>query len=319
MPVAPKQKASDWVDRKSYSFDSHYLNVDGGRMHYVDEGQGPPIVFVHGNPTWSFMFRGMIRDLSIKHRCIAADHIGFGLSAKPEHWGYTPELHARNLQKLIESLSIPQFTLVVHGFGGPIGISYAVENPAHVASVVVMNSWMWSLKENPQAKKYDRGVSNPLGKLNMLFSNPAVPMMRKGIVEKLKVPDRVLDQYKHPFAEAKQRTGPYGLAKGLMASSGWQQSLWSRREVLASKPGLIAWGVQDKLFTPDFIPRWQAVLPKAKVEQFPRSGHFAIEEEAGAVEAALYMFLDGRGDMEASAAALVTLEHDGGFLEKEPF
>src|SRR5579862_1730839 len=80
MPIAQMQKAGSWVDRKGYSFDSHYYEVDGGRMHYVDVGQGPPVVFVHGNLTWSYMFRNMIRDLSIKHRCIALDHIGFGLS-----------------------------------------------------------------------------------------------------------------------------------------------------------------------------------------------------------------------------------------------
>ncbi|HTQ09818.1 MAG TPA: alpha/beta fold hydrolase, partial [Fimbriimonadaceae bacterium] len=155
MPVAQLQKAVNWVDRRSYSFESHYLEVDGGKMHFVDVGDGPPVVFVHGNLTWSFMFRNMIRDLSMRHRCIAMDHIGFGLSDKPPHWGYTPELHARNFARLLEHLMIPPFTLVVHGFGGPIGISYAIENPAHVSNLVVMNSWMWSLKEHQPAKKYD--------------------------------------------------------------------------------------------------------------------------------------------------------------------
>ncbi|HWA83837.1 MAG TPA: alpha/beta fold hydrolase [Fimbriimonadaceae bacterium] len=308
MAVASTQRANEWVDRKEYPFDSHYLNVDGGRMHYVDEGQGPPIVFVHGNPTWSFLFRGMIRDLSLKHRCIAMDHIGFGLSEKPEHWGYSPELHARNLARLIEHLGIPKFSLVVHGFGGPIGLSYAIENPVHVDAIVAMNSWMWSLKENAQAKKFDKGVSNAFGKLNYSFTNPATILMPKAIEEKLKFPDRVYEQYKKPFANAKERQGAYGMAKGLLGSSTWQHGLWARREVLAGKAGLIVWGMCDRLFTPDLIPRWQSILPGAKVEQFPNAGHFAIEEDANAVEAAVYMFMDGQREMGGHGAAIMTFD-----------
>jgi len=315
MPVAAKQRTSDWVDRREYPFDSHYVNVDGGRMHYVDEGQGPPVVFVHGNPTWSFMFRNMIRDLSLKHRCIAMDHIGFGLSDKPEHFGYTPELHARNLAKLIEHLGIPRFTLVVHGSGGPIGMSYAVENAAHVTNVIVMNSWMWSLKENPQAKKYDRGVSNPFGRLNFMMSNPASLVISKAIVDKLKFPDKIYEQYKKPFESSKERMGPYGLAKGMMGTSVWQHGLWARREVLADKPALIIWGMQDRLFTPDLLGRWQSIFPGAKVEKLPNCGHFVCEEGAKAVEAVVYMFMDGQRDMSAAPAAIMVIEHDSGFLD----
>lgn len=309
MPVATKQ-TSDWVDRGSYPFDSHYLNVDGGRMHYVDEGEGPPVVFVHGNLTWSFMFRSLIRDLSVKHRCIAMDHVGFGLSDKPDHWGYTPELHARNLTKLIDHLGIPRFTLVVHGFGGPIGISYAIENPAHVTSLVIMNSWMWSLKEDVHAKKFDKGVSGLLGKINYTMNNPAAIGISRGIVDHLKFPDKVLAQYKHPFDNAKERFGPYGLAKGLLSSSIWQHGLWARREVLAGKPALILWGLRDPLFTPDLIPRWQTVFPDATIEKFPNCGAHLLEEAARAVEADIYLFMDGQHDLQAHGGAIMSIERN---------
>lgn len=308
MAVATKQRTNDWVDRKEYPFESHALAVDGGRMHYVDEGEGPPIVFVHGNPTWSFMFRGLIRDLSLKHRCIAPDHIGFGLSDKPDHWGYTPELHARNLARLIEKLRLPQFALVVHGFGGPIGLSYAIENPAHVSSLVVMNSWMWSLRENPHAKRYDKAVGNAFGRLNHTITNPATLIMPKAIVDKFKFPDRIYEQYKKPFASLKERAGPYGLAKGVLGSSVWQQGLWARRDVLESKPGLIVWGMEDKLLTPDLLPRWQAILPNAKVEQLPHCGHFVAEEGGNAVEAAVYLFMDGQRELHSHGESIMGLE-----------
>lgn len=308
MAVAEKQQANNWVDRKEYPFEPHYLNVDGGRMHYVDEGQGAPVVFVHGNPTWSFMYRGLIRDLSMKHRCIAVDHIGFGLSDKPGNWSYTPESHARNFARLIQHLGIPQFTLIVHGAGGPIGLSYAIDNPAHTSAIVVMNSWMWSLRENPHAKKYDKAISNPLGKLNYSLSNPAGAIMPKAIVDKFKFPDRVLEQYKKPFAASKERLGPYGLSKGIMGSSPWAQTLWNRREILATKPALILWGMKDPLFTPDLIPRWQSIFPIARVEQLANCGHFICEECANEAEAAVYLFMDGQKEMAGHGPAIMTFD-----------
>ena len=317
MAVAERQRTNAWVDRKEYPFEPHYLNVDGGRMHYVDEGQGSPVVFVHGNPTWSYLFRGLIRDLSVKHRCIAMDHIGFGLSDKPPHWGYTQELHARNLTKLIEHLAIPQFTLVVHGSGGPIGISYAIENPIHVSALVIMNSWMWSLKEHGPAKRHDKGVTNPLGKLNYTLGNPAASMIPKAIIEKLKFSSKTLEQYKHPFDDAKQRLGPYGLAKGLIGSSTWQHGLWARREILADKPALLIWGMNDDLFTPELIPRWKSVFPGASVEQLSRCGRFAIEEDNHAVEAAIYFFLDGLRELRTNGTEIVSFDEPLGILTSD--
>jgi pimeloyl-ACP methyl ester carboxylesterase len=308
MPVATTQRSNDWIDRNEYPFDSHYLNVDGGRMHYVDEGQGAPIVFVHGNPTWSYMFRGLIRDLSIKHRCIAMDHIGFGLSDKPAQWSYTPECHARNLARLIGHLGLSQFRLVTHGIGGPIGISYAIDNPAHVSGIVVMNSWLWPLKENAHAKKFDRSVSNPFGRLNYSISNPADLLIPKAIEHKLKFTEKIYSQYQKPFENGKERHGPYSLSKGVLGSSVWQAGLWARHDVLLDKPALIMWGMKDPIFTPDLIPRWQGIFPKGRVEEFPASGHFVLEENPNEAEAAVYLFMDGQHEMESHGAAIMTFD-----------
>jgi haloalkane dehalogenase len=309
MPLAEQQRrTNDWVDRKEYPFEPHYLDVDGGRMHYVDEGEGPPVVFVHGNPTWSFMYRALIRDLSIKHRCIAMDHIGFGLSDKPAAWSYTPEHHARNLTRLIDHLSLGPLTIVGHGIGGPIGLSYAIENPAHVNGFVIANSWMWSLREHGPAKKFDRAISNPFGRLNYSFTNPATITMPKAIEDKFKFPDRVYEQYKKPFASPKDRLGSYGLAKGVLGSSVWCQGLWARREVLADKRALILWGMHDKVLTPDLLGRWQAIFPGAKVEKVPDSGHFVIEEGASAVETVVYLFMDGQREMKSHDGAILSFD-----------
>jgi pimeloyl-ACP methyl ester carboxylesterase len=308
MAVVQKPRANAWVDREEYPFEPHYLDVDGGRMHYVDEGEGSTVVFVHGNPTWSYLFRGLIRDLSLKHRCIAMDHIGFGLSDKPAQWGYSPELHARNFARLVDHTGANRFTLVTHGMGGPIGLSYAIDHPDKVAGVVVMNSAIWSLKDHGPAKKFDRAVSNPLGKLNYTFSNPAGVVMPKAFVDKYRLTDKLHEQYKGPFRTSKERMGPYGLAKGVLGSSTWMHGLWARREALADKQALILWGDEDRLYTPDLIPRWQSIFPTARVERLTESGHFAIEEYPNQVETEVYLFMDGQREMKAHDAAIMTFD-----------
>src|SRR5580765_3343709 len=110
----------DWVDRDAYPFGDHRVALSMGGMHYVDEGRGEPILFVHGTPTWSFEYRHLIKALSLSHRCLAPDHLGFGLSDRPAKFPYTPEAHAAMLREFVERLDLRDMTLVVHDFGGPI-------------------------------------------------------------------------------------------------------------------------------------------------------------------------------------------------------
>jgi len=114
---------ANWLDRDEYPFAPHYLTTPAGRLHYIDEGSGRPIVFVHGNPVWSFLYRNQIKALTSEHRCIAPDHIGFGLSDKPRDWTYLPAQHAANLEQLLEPMDLHDLTLVIGDWGGPIGIS----------------------------------------------------------------------------------------------------------------------------------------------------------------------------------------------------
>jgi len=120
----------EWLDRNEYPFQSKYFDLPMGRMHYVDEGESAhAIVMVHGNPAWSYTYRKLVKCLSNKYRCIAPDHIGFGLSDKPIDWDYLPENHAANFEKLLNHLDMQSITLIVGDWGGPIGLSYAVNHP----------------------------------------------------------------------------------------------------------------------------------------------------------------------------------------------
>ena len=125
------------VNVQEYPFTSHAFDSPDGKLHYIDEGKGKVIFFVHGTPVWSYVYRKLIKDLSAQYRCIAVDHLGFGFSDKPQDADYAPEAHARRLEALIEHLQLQQITLVVHDFGGPIGLCYALRHPENVDKVII--------------------------------------------------------------------------------------------------------------------------------------------------------------------------------------
>ena len=135
-----------------------------GEMHYVDEGSGPPILFVHGTPTSSYEFRHLIAALAQRFRCIAPDHLGFGQSSRPRAFAYTPEAHAAVLNEFVERLGLNGITLVVHDFGGPIGLPLAVRSEAgRVQRVVLMNTWAWPIDDDPKMARGARFIGGGVG------------------------------------------------------------------------------------------------------------------------------------------------------------
>ena len=283
----------DWVDRRLYPFRPRYLDVGPGRMHYVDEGEGPVVVLVHGTPTWSFLDRHLIRELSRDHRVIALDHLGFGLSDKPTGWSYRPEDHARNLEHLIEHLELRDITLVVHDFGGPIGLSYAIRHPQTVRALVLFNTWMWSLEGTP-TERVSKFMGGPIGRFlyTRLNLSPRV-LLKAAFGDKRKLTREVHRHYIEAFSTPEERYGPWVLARELIGSSDWYESLWQHRSHLAAKPSLILWGMKDPAFGRDALERWQAALTNARTIEFPEAGHFVQEESPEEVARAIRTFLSG--------------------------
>ena len=139
------------LDKELYPFKSHYLTINGLRYHYLDEGQGEAIVMVHGNPTWSFYYRNLVKALRPHYRVIVPDHIGMGLSDKPDdaHYKYTFPQRVEDLGKLIDHLGLKSFTLIGHDWGGIIGTAYASLNPEKINGMVMLNTagFMWPLNK----------------------------------------------------------------------------------------------------------------------------------------------------------------------------
>ena len=142
------RNSQDWINKELYPFQSHFLTIENNQLHYIDEGAGTPLLFVHGTPEWSFGYRDVIKQLRKSFRCVAIDLLGFGLSDKPNGTDYTCAGHSRRLTKFIEHLDLKNFSVVANDFGGSISLSYVLDHPNDVHKIVLFNTWMRSLKND---------------------------------------------------------------------------------------------------------------------------------------------------------------------------
>jgi haloalkane dehalogenase len=280
-------------DGTAYPFESKSASLRAGRMHYVDEGKGDPILFVHGTPTWSFEWRHLIRALSTTHRCIAPDHLGFGLSERPRRAPYTPEWHAENLAELVERLEPAPLTLVVHDFGGPIALPLALRRRGLVRRLIVINSWMWSFVGDRDMESKGRIAGSALGRFLYRWANLSLRViMPSAYGDRRKLTPAIHRQYLDRFPDRWSRGAVlWPLARALLASSAFYESLWRERATLAALPALIVWGTRDSAFRLNQLARWKTVLPNATVVELPDAGHWPHEEEPDRVVDALTRFL----------------------------
>lgn len=292
---SPRGAAPAWLDTQAYPFAHHWAELPGGRrMHYLDEGTGEPILFVHGTPTWSFEWRHLVRGLAGTHRCIAPDLLGFGLSDRPRDFAYTPETHAEALAVFVETLDLRDFTLVVHDYGGPIALPLALE-PGRVRRLVILNSWMWSFGDDAEMVKKGRFAGGALGRWMYRRLNASLRMlMPYAYGDRRRLTPEIHRQYLEVFPDAWSRGAVlWPLAKALLASGAFYDSLWRRRGELRDLPTLIVWGMRDRAFPPRHLERWRTALPEARVVELPGSGHWPHEEQPAEVLAALRGFLRG--------------------------
>jgi haloalkane dehalogenase len=284
------------VDRAAYPFESRWLSLPAGRVHYVDEGHGDPILLVHGTPTWSFEFRHLIRALSSGARCVAPDHLGFGLSARPAAFAYTPEAHAAVLDEFVRALDLRRVTLVVHDFGGPIGLPVALNHPDRVRRIVLLNTWMWPFDDDPDMRRKARLAGGAVGRWLYRHANLSLRvLMPSAYGRRAALTPAIHRQYLDVFRDKGARVQVlHALARALTGSRDFYASLWARADRLAGRPVLIIWGLKDSAFRPHVLARWRQRLPAATVVELPEAGHWPHEEQPDRVIEAVRLFLSRR-------------------------
>ena len=269
-----------WINPDLYPFSPKQFTLPMGTMSYVDEGDGEPLVMLHGNPSWSFEFRSLIKHFSNTHRCVAPDHIGFGLSDKPADWDYLPQQHAANLEELLSSLDLGRLTLVVGDWGGPIGLSYAIRHPDAVKRVVIINTWLWSTKDDWYYRAFSGFVGGPIGRwLICRYNLFATTILRATFGDKSKLTPEIHRHFTQPLARPAETKGCWIFPGQITAASDWLADLWSQRDRLEGKIKLIAWGMKDIAFREKELSRWTKHFPTARVARYPDAGHSLAEEK----------------------------------------
>lgn len=278
---------------EEYPFASHWLPLAGGRMHYVEEGSGPPLLFVHGNPTWSFAWRRLISDMSRDYRCLAVDHLGCGRSDKPQQYEYTLDRHVGNLVALIDALDLREITLVGHDWGGCIGMGAAVERPDRFARFVLMNTAAFRSTRLPLRIAVCRlPVLGALAVRGLnLFSRAALRMA----VEKPLTPTARAG-YLAPYDSWAHRIAVHRFVQDipLRPSHPSYQRLLRIEEGLAQfrdRPMLLPWGERDWCFTPEFRREFERRFPQAESFPIADAGHYLFEDAPAALIERLREFL----------------------------
>ena len=282
----------DWLDTDRYPFESNFLDLPEGRLHYVDEGEGDPLVFLHGNPTWSFLYRHLVSNLSNDYRCLAPDYLGFGLSEKPESFSCRPEDHARVVARLIEELSLEDVTFVLQDWGGPIGLDYATRHPENVRALVVMNTWMWPLDRDRSVRIFSRTLGSRVGKFLVTRYNAfARWVMPVAYGDRSKLTPAIHRHYLEPLSTPAERRGSWVFPRELLGSGDFLRRLWGRQDAIADTPVCLLWGMRDRAFDPTVLRRWQRLYPDAPTVEYDDAGHYLQEEKGPELAAEIRSFL----------------------------
>jgi haloalkane dehalogenase len=275
-----------WIPDGLYPFDSRYAEVGGARVHYVDEGSGPPLLLLHGNPTWSFLYRDVIKGLRDRFRCIAPDLPGFGLSRPPAGYGYTPREHAEVIEGLIRELDLKDVTMMVQDWGGPIGFAAATREPERFSRFVVGNTWAWP-KSDAGTQAFSRFLGGPVGGYLILRRNFFVERIIPGGVRLRKLPKQVMDAYRGPFPTPESRRPVHVFPREILRSRPFLAEVERGLPALRDRPALIVWPTKDVAFREPERKRWEEIFPDHRTTLLEGAGHYVQEDAPEAIVAAI--------------------------------
>lgn len=276
------------VDEAAYPFESRWLERGGSAMHYVDEGEGRPVLLLHGNPTWSFLYRRVITELSGTCRCVAPDYPGFGFSDHPPAYGYTPGEHAGWVGALVDRLGLEGFVVTGQDWGGPIGARVAADRPERTAGLVLANTWCWA--PDWRMRIFSRLMGGDrLGRWLQLERNFfARRILPRGIHKRERRTPEVLAAYRRPFPDPDSRRGTWMFPRSIRTMAGWVDATGRELAQLAPGPVELVWGARDPALGRDrYVERWREAFPDAGAERVEDASHYLQEDRPDRVAAGI--------------------------------
>lgn len=281
--------------KNEYPFKSMSFNLDNQyRMNYLDEGQGEPIIMLHGNPTWSFYYRNLVKGLKENYRVIVPDHIGCGLSDKPQDYSYKLKNHIDNLEKLLNHLKITKFHLIVHDWGGAIGMGLATRFPDRVNSVTLLNTAAFTDANIPT--RINICKIPVLGeRLVRHFNGFAWPATFMAVEKPL--PTEVKKGYLLPYNNYRNRIATAKFVQDIPMKKN-HESYSTLLEIekklnTLNCPKLVLWGAKDFCFNMHFYERWMKIFPEAKSIVYKDAGHYVLEDKKEETLSEISSFLKG--------------------------
>jgi pimeloyl-ACP methyl ester carboxylesterase len=287
-------------DGSLYPFASHFLDQGGLKQHYLEEGRGDPVVMLHGNPTWSFYYRNLVFALRDRHRCIVPDHIGCGLSDKPSAAEYDFSLKRRvdDLGRLLDHLNVAaNVTLVVHDWGGMIGMAWAVRHPERVTRIVVLNTGAFHLpKSKPLPFALRLGRNTRLGAWLITRCNAFCRAAARVGTKRAKLPPAVREALLAPYDTPAHRLAVLRFVQTIPLKPGDRgyeivDEVERGLPQFRDRPMLICWGMKDFVFDAHFLAEWERRFPEARVVRFADAGHYVLEDATEEIVAEVNAFL----------------------------
>jgi haloalkane dehalogenase len=263
-----------WIDNELFPFQSRFVELDGHTIHYVDEGSGPILLMLHGNPVWSFVYRDVITALRDRFRCIALDFPGFGLSTAAPGYRYLAQDHAALVVAFVDHLDLSDLTLVGHNWGGPFGLYAAEQRPDRFQRLVLANTWAWPLNGDLSSEVFSRGMGNPVGRelikrLNLLTER-FIPSAHK----RRKLSDVEMAHYRQATPTLERRHAGAVLPGELVGARSFFTELADRLGAIEMLPTLIVWADTDPIFTDKYRQRLEETFPNHTTTVLHGVGHF---------------------------------------------
>ena len=272
---------------EEYPFSSNWIKIQNHKMHYLDHGTGFPVVMLHGNPTWSFFYRNLVKKLCSNFRCIVPDHMGCGLSDKPQIYDYCLTTHIDNCISLIEKLKLKKFNLVVHDWGGAIGMGVAARMPEKINRLIIMNTSAFADSFIPL--RIAVGKIPIIGEFAIRQLNLFVQAARyMATVKENGLQGEILRCFLYPYNNFKNRIAVYNFVKDIPMhkfhrSYNELKFIEKNLSLFKNRSITLIWGCKDFCFTPHFMARFKEFFPKAKCYPFYDANHYILEDKTADV------------------------------------